>query len=116
MLAASLLVDEVDDDDVADPGRAPLDRRESATAVCSISSSESTTSAGTETSAFGTSSERQSGSVGIGWTPKVAWNDHGSESVSGSSYSYCGTSTGRTRVLDTAFQNQPPIWLSTASW
>ena len=42
-------------------------------------------------------------------------NCQSSPSDAGSSKSYSGCATGRTRVCVAAFQNQPPMWLSTAS-
>ena len=87
----------------------------SATATRSASSSWSTSSAGSSASAFGTSIVVQSGNVGFGWTSTVAENDQSCLSLVGSSNSNWGVATGRTRARVAAFQNQPEMWLSTAS-
>jgi hypothetical protein len=52
---------------------------------------------------------------GVGWTSTVAAKVQASSAVLGSSNSYCGSVTGRTRFRAAALQNQPPMWLSTAS-
>src|SRR5207253_6389058 len=62
-----------------------------------------------------TSSDFQSGRSGVACTGKVAVKCQSSSSEPGSSKSYSGWATGRTRVCAAAFQNQPPIWLSIAS-
>src|SRR5262249_21637354 len=87
----------------------------SATVERSASSSACTSSSGTSTSATPTSSSFQSGSSGLACTATVAVNSQSSSAGGGTSKSYCGCSTGRTRVRAAAFQNQPPMWLSTAS-
>ncbi len=79
------------------------------------SSSAWTSSSGTSTSATPTSSSFQSGSSGFACTATVAVNSQSSSSEAGSSKSYSGWATGRTRLRAAAFQNQPPMWLSTAS-
>ena len=57
----------------------------------------------------------QSTSSGSACTSTVATKLQASSALAGSSNSYCGSATGRTRLRDAALQNQPPMWLSTAS-
>ena len=82
---------------------------------CSSSSSACTASCGTSTSCFGTSSVVQSAGSGFGCTWTVAVKIQSSLSDVGSSNSYSGIATGLTRARVAALQNQPPMWLSTAS-
>jgi hypothetical protein len=89
-------------------GRSPAGAS-SATDSRSASISASTDSCGTSTWARGTSSWVQSASSGSGCTSTVATNVHAVSAVSGSSNSYCGSETGRTRLRDAALQNQPPM-------
>ena len=67
------------------------------------------------TTSYGTSTVVQSASSGLGCTSTVAVKLHVSSSEAGRSYSYWGCAIGWMRELAAAFQNQPPIWLSTAS-
>ena len=87
----------------------------SATELRSASSSCWTSSSGTSDSARGTSSVVQSTISGVGCTSTVALNVQGSLSLAGSSKSYSGVATGRSRDRAAAFQNHPPMCDSTAS-
>ncbi len=71
----------------------------SATVSRSAVSSCSTSSSGTTSSARGTSSPVQSTISGVGCTAIVARKLHGADSLSGSSKSYSGAVTGRSRAL-----------------
>ena len=93
----------------------PFAGASSATDSRSASTSASIASSGTSISARGTSSAVQSAISGSGCTSTVAAKLQPSSAFAGSSYSYSGWATGRIRLRDAALQNQPPMWLSTAS-
>ena len=97
------------------PAGRPSTGISSPTVRCSASSSACTASCGTSASCFGTSSVVQSAGSGFGCTSTVAEKRQSSLSLAGSSYSNSGCATGLTRARVAAFQNQPPMWLSTAS-